>query len=111
MHLQANQFPKLGFEVDSPTHSLLGFVKTMRGEADADMALDVIAGKFSEKSKVTRSADVLLKNRYITTNKNGKWTITERGSNALIRATSIDIYKGKRGSGNKHGYSRKGKAF
>ena len=111
MHLPSGYYPKLGFKVESPTHGLLGFVKAMRGKADVDMALDVVAGKFDDKSKVSRSADVLLKNGYITVNNDGNWAITDEGNNALIVATSANIYKGKRGSGNKHGYSRKGKSF
>ena len=88
MQLPVGWFPKLGFEVESPTHSLLGFVKAMRGDANADMALDVIAGKFTDKTKVKRSADVLIRNGYITATEDGQWAITRLGNNALITATS-----------------------
>ena len=85
--LTANWFPKMGFEVDSPTHSLLGFIKAMRGKGDTKMALEVIAGRFDRKSRVERSAEVLLKHGYITTQENGKWAITPDGNNMLIRAS------------------------
>ena len=106
MQLQAGWFPKLGFEVNSPTHSLLGFVKAMRGDADADMALDVIAGKFTEKSKVTRSAGVLLRNGYIDSTADDKWAITDKGNNALIVATAR--VPRKMGPRSKQPYSKKG---
>ena len=60
----------------------------MRGNADADMALDVIAGKFTEKAKVKRSAGVLIRKGYITDTENGRWAITDAGNNALITATA-----------------------
>ena len=105
MQLQTGWFPKLGFEVNSPTHSLLVFVKAMHGDADADLALDVIAGKFTEKSKVTRSAGVLLRNGYIITTRDNKWAITAEGNNALITATArIPI----RRKGSKRPYNKKG---
>ena len=77
----------MGFEPESPTHSLLGFVKAMHGEGDAKLALDVIAGRFNRKSRVERSAEVLLKHGYITVQENGKWAITPDGNNMLIRAS------------------------
>jgi hypothetical protein len=103
MHLPASWFPKLGFEVESPTHSLLGFVKAMHGNANADMALDVVAGRFSDKAKVKRSAGVLIRNGYITSSEDGEWAITIDGNNALIAATSRsglpkrDVHRKKRG--------------
>mgnify|MGYP006093937353 CR=1 FL=1 len=83
----ASWFPKLGFEPESPTHSLLGFVKAMHGKADAKLALEVIAGRFDRKSRVERSAEILLKHGYITVLENGKWTITSDGNNTLLRAS------------------------
>lgn len=85
--LAATWFPKLGFEIESPTHSLLGFIKSAHGKGDAKSALEVIAGRFDRKSKIERSAKVLLKHGYITTLESGKWAITPDGSNVLIRAS------------------------
>ena len=93
--ITASWFPKIGFEIESSTHSLLGFIKAMHGEGDVGLALEVIAGRFDRKSKVERSAEVLLKYRYITALENGRWAITPDGNNALIRAS-----RPKRDSGN-----------
>jgi hypothetical protein len=87
--LTSSAFLQLGFEPESPTHSLLGFIKAVHGKADAKLALEVIAGRFDRKSKVERSAEVLLKHGYITLQKNGKWTITSDGNNMLIRASGV----------------------
>ena len=88
MLIQSGWITKLGFEIESPTHSLLGFIKAMGGKADTALTLEVIAGKFDDKSKGARSAKVLLQKRDITATKGGKWTITAEGNNALITATS-----------------------
>lgn len=85
--LTASWFPNIGFEPESPTHSLLGFIKAMHGKGDAKLALEVIAGRFDRRSRVERSAEVLLKHGYIIIQENGKWAITSDGNNMLIRAS------------------------
>lgn len=78
---------KLGFRLDSSTHSMLCLVNmAQRGITTSDV-LHVLAGKFDSGTKVERSAQTLLKWGYIERLRGGGWAITPAGHDILIVAT------------------------
>lgn len=98
--LPAGFYPKIGFKRDSSTHSLLCLtqVKSHSGDpgCSVDDALHVLSGKFSSRTKVWRSVEVLKKNKYIQMGvcplqndgpaSNNHWLITNAGREALVIA-------------------------
>ena len=88
---------KVGFKRDSATHALLCLTQMLsrHGESgcSVDSALRVLCGKFSSKTKVRRSSEVLFKHEYLDTGENGNWFITNKGREALMIANR-DTVKG-----------------
>jgi|TARA_Y100000310_G_scaffold178538_1_gene178498 hypothetical protein len=78
---------KLGFKLDSSTHSMLRLARTMRSRITAADVLHVLAGKFDSRTKVERSAQTLLKWGYIEPLRGGGWAITSAGCDILIVTT------------------------
>ena len=88
---------KVAFKRDGATHSLLCLTQVMSryGEpgCSIDDALHVLCGKFTSKTKVERSAEVLVKSEYLRIDPNGRWFITDLGRQALMIANR-NVVKG-----------------
>ncbi|MBF83072.1 MAG: hypothetical protein CL489_01205 [Acidobacteria bacterium] len=83
-------YPTVSFKRDSATHSLLCLTQVMSRDGEpgcsVDDALHVLCGKFSSRTKVERSVEVLFKGEYIRSTPNDRWIITNRGREALLIA-------------------------
>ena len=95
--LPTSSYPTVPFKREGATHSLLCLVQVMSrpGEpgCSVDDALHILGGKFSSRTKVERSAEVLFKNKYAEKGAEDRWFITNEGHEALLIATR-NVLKG-----------------
>ncbi len=83
---------KVTFRKESSTANLLNYAKIRKSRPfSAQDIRHVLAGKFPNVYEASRSINVLVKNKCLTENSDGKFHITEHGENVLVMFAYKDV--------------------